>query len=132
MVDPVFWTVVEPSLAVTNACLPIIRPIIALILPGHYFSSAQKTPIRGGGGSNSTREFRNIEEDETYMYPLSPLNVGTTTSHVASGDQKLWTNNTGAAAAVVDTDDDSQRKVSHENTGPLGRIMRTTEWEVQR
>jgi hypothetical protein len=31
----------------------------------------------------------------------------------------------------VDTDDDSQRRVSHENTGPLGRITRTTEWEVK-
>ncbi|QKX54809.1 uncharacterized protein TRUGW13939_01898 [Talaromyces rugulosus] len=132
MVDPVFWTVVEPSLAVTNACLPIIRPIIAIILPGHFFSSAQKTPKRGqGSGSGSTREFRNIEEDGG-NYPLSPLNAGMTTSHVVS-DQKTWNNVGGAtAAAAMDTDDDSQRRISNENTGPLGRITRTTEWEVQR
>jgi hypothetical protein len=129
MVDPVFWTVVEPSLAVTNACLPIIRPIIAILLPGHYFSSAQKTPKRGQG-SGSTRDFRNIEEDGG-TYPLSPLNAGMTTSHVVS-DQKTWNNVGGATAAAVDTDDDSQQRVSNENTGPLGRITRTTEWKVQR
>ncbi|CRG91427.1 hypothetical protein PISL3812_08475 [Talaromyces islandicus] len=123
MVDPVFWTVVEPSLAVTNACLPIIRPIIALILPGHFFSSAQKTPKRDG----SAREFRNLEDG---MYPLSPLNAGRTTSCVISDQRPMWKD---SATVVVDkADDDSQRRVSHENTGPLGRITRTTGWEIQR
>ncbi|OKL55909.1 hypothetical protein UA08_08802 [Talaromyces atroroseus] len=118
MVDPVFWTVVEPSLAVTNACLPIIRPILAVVIPGHLFSSAYKTPK-----SDDVRGFGNIEDG---TYPLSPLNAGSSTSHIRS-DQKQST----AAAASVETDDDSQRRVSNENTGPLGRITRTTEWEVK-
>lgn len=117
MVDPVFWTVVEPALAVTNACLPVIRPILARILPHNYFGFLRNHK-RG-----DSRAFRTIDDGG---YPLTPMDTGVRTRETVSGGLRKQAKDTRSSL-----DSELQERVYCENNGPLWHVRVKEDFEIR-
>lgn len=68
--------------------------------------------------------------NEEGTYALSPVDAGVTTSHITSEQKEQKTPSVATSRATEE--EDSQRLVSTEDTGPLGYIRQTREWEIRR
>ncbi|KAJ9262167.1 hypothetical protein DTO027B5_1019 [Paecilomyces variotii] len=86
MIWAAFWSVTEPALAVANACVPMIGPVLRVAFP-RWFSS------RGAYVSNSAQPhssaFKNSQRFRDGEYPLTRMDEGVTTIDVSAAGHKL-------------------------------------------
>lgn len=89
MIDAAFWSVTEPAVAIINACIPTMRPLLKIISPSRLWSahkaSAYGTGAYGGkstggkstgtysGNTDSTKAFERMQDGE---YPLTQFAAG--------------------------------------------------------
>ncbi|PYH94318.1 integral membrane protein [Aspergillus ellipticus CBS 707.79] len=73
MIWAAFWSVAEPALAITNACVPMMRPVFKAAFPG-IFSSAKPTYSSQAGAQSgaSGSAFKRVRDTESEM-PLTQL-----------------------------------------------------------
>ena len=117
MINPVFWTVAEPSLAIINACLPIMRHLVKHFLGQHsWFGSNNRS--RGVTGSNT---FERMPDGEMPLTNLHDTQKGQTSSTVNAPGSAGWSGD-GTHTGTTDESDD--------NTSQGKAIKITTRWEV--
>lgn len=79
MINPVFWTVTEPSLAVINACLPTLRHLFGWFFPKlRDMTGSNKSSGRSKPSSNT---FELMQDGE---YPLTRVQDGETTIKITA------------------------------------------------
>ncbi|KAI9038409.1 uncharacterized protein KD926_010826 [Aspergillus affinis] len=72
MIWAAFWSVAEPALAITNSCVPMMRPVVKAAFPG-FFSSAKPTyTSQTGPSAGSGNAFKRITDPEG-DFPLTQL-----------------------------------------------------------
>ncbi|KAJ5894499.1 hypothetical protein N7495_006190 [Penicillium taxi] len=75
-----FWSVTEPSLAVSNSCAPMIRPVIRAAFP-RFFPTANAgysgTPPTGGSGAILSKNHTSKMNEMDSEFPLTQLVVET-------------------------------------------------------
>lgn len=79
MIWAAFWSVAEPALAVTNSCIPMLRPVLKAFFPS-LFSSARDRDYSSQtgpsvGSSLNFHRRRNIDDTDGEM-PLTQLQEG--------------------------------------------------------
>lgn len=120
-----FWSVTEPALAVSNACVPMIRPILRPLFPGLFssrgqYGSSKKPTTRT---KNSSRKFERVTDGD---YPLTRPDKGITTIDVM----------VGSSHDNEDDDNGSYSMNSRDHHSPpreaflTGGINITNEWSV--
>ncbi|KAK4149866.1 integral membrane protein [Chaetomidium leptoderma] len=66
-IDNVMWTIIEPNVALICACLPILRPLVARLIPGFGsskgYGSYGDTPGYGTGKSRNTQGSQSRPDD---------------------------------------------------------------------
>ncbi|KAL8814159.1 MAG: hypothetical protein Q9223_006600 [Gallowayella weberi] len=146
--DPLLWSMLEPCVGVTCACIPLMRPLLNHVFPDRHSKRANKygefkddvhspNNSNGSGGSGNNRRFggRKVQPQDDGAYPLTNTsgNVGVTTNEISSGRLA------GSKDGVQDGDLEdfsleeleAQRVRGSGNKGPLDRIKVQKEWMVQ-
>ena len=85
MIHTAFWNVTGPALAVSNSCVPMIRPVLEAAFP-NLFSTTHLTretkALNTGGTGPHMKAFRRIREDGEY--PLTRAEDGVTTIDITA------------------------------------------------
>src|SRR5699024_9807734 len=79
MIWAAFWSVAEPALAVTNACIPMIRPVLKAFFPNLFssFRDADYTPeTEPSVGSRLNFQKRRMADALDGEMPLTQLQDG--------------------------------------------------------
>ena len=79
LVGTSIWTAVEPCMGVVGACIPSLRPLVALLF-GQPFAALSKKTNPSMPSSTFFSKNRNEEEDLT---PISPMHEQEPTAHDA-------------------------------------------------
>ncbi|RAK96806.1 uncharacterized protein BO80DRAFT_216639 [Aspergillus ibericus CBS 121593] len=79
MIWAAFWSVTEPALAISNACVPMMRPVFKAAFPG-VFSSAKaayssQTGAQSGASGSAFKRRRDTESEMPLTY-LEPTKSG--------------------------------------------------------
>ncbi|KAF2141715.1 uncharacterized protein K452DRAFT_308785 [Aplosporella prunicola CBS 121167] len=123
----VFWTIVEPSVAIINACIPTLRPLLKAISPSRLWGSGNGTSEHKGTsgylrtigqGGPSSSKYQGVHDE----YPLTRIEEGVTTINIT----------TSKGGSLGDDDSyraDSEERHDHPADG-LGGIAVTQEWNV--
>lgn len=74
MIWAAFWSVTEPALAITNACVPMLRPVFKAAFPTLFASAKAEYTAKVGqsGDSGSNNAFKRINDE----YPLTQIEEG--------------------------------------------------------
>ncbi|RDW56862.1 hypothetical protein BP5796_12929 [Coleophoma crateriformis] len=113
MINPVFWTVTEPSLAIINACLPVMRHLMKLVFGKKAWFRSKSDTSR-----QYSTTFERMQDGE---YPLTNLHDrerGITSSSVA------------AKKAYSMGEDESEKSYDETKHEPRSNIHVTTAWVV--
>jgi hypothetical protein len=87
------WSMLEPTLGITIACVPVIRPLIK------GMASASKGSGYIGSGSNfDARNFQNVDEQQ--LYPLKDVRHETVIRGVSKDGESLRTGSNLSTDAV--------------------------------
>lgn len=78
------WTALEPTLAVINANLPVLRPLVATMFPS-IFRSTNK----GTGATTEGSHFKRLDDGTYPLTHVSRVENQITTSKRGSGDHGL-------------------------------------------
>jgi len=134
LAQPLMWTTIEPSLAIINACLPIMRPLFVYVLPARLFKiTSGNVASSGPGGLRSAepRKFSRLGGDE---YPLTYVEGVSHTSEVTShrSDVKFAQERT---ESINDEESQGGSHSGHDDTvAPKGfpGISVKREWNIRR
>ncbi|PGH20343.1 hypothetical protein AJ80_03611 [Polytolypa hystricis UAMH7299] len=119
MIHAAFWSVTEPALAVANACVPMIRPVLKKFFPG-LFSTVKATyntydthgsntnpsrnnPLARSGNSSNT--YNKMQDGE---YPLTCMDQGVTTIDILASQKGQHGNNSSSSVDERYNNYDSQ------------------------
>ncbi|KAF2088975.1 hypothetical protein K490DRAFT_64191 [Saccharata proteae CBS 121410] len=83
----VYWTFIEPTVAIITACLPMVRLVVISLLPGRRWTSHDARSTIGRESSNPTA-FKRIEEGRYVMNPMSHVTMMTCTGDSSEGSSK--------------------------------------------
>ncbi|PYH70164.1 uncharacterized protein BO88DRAFT_480337 [Aspergillus vadensis CBS 113365] len=73
MIWAAFWSVTEPALAITNACVPMMRPVFKAAFPGIFSSAKNAYSSQTGAQSGASGSaFKRMRDTESEM-PLTHL-----------------------------------------------------------
>ena len=87
VVDALIWSMLEPALGLTLACLPLMRPLFSLVFP------ETKSKVTGNSGSGfsfnqsktDAKKFRKLDDDEYALRTISdPAGNDSFASHIVS------------------------------------------------
>ncbi|KAL8679485.1 MAG: hypothetical protein Q9224_002180 [Gallowayella concinna] len=138
--DPLLWSMLEPCVGVTCACIPLMRPLLSRAFPERHSKRANKygefkdvpSPNNSNGSGNRRFGGRKIQDDGTYPLTNTSGSVGVTTNEISSG--RLAGPIDGSKDADLEDfsleELEAQRKVNGPK-GPLDRIKVQKEWTVQ-
>ncbi|KAL8805830.1 MAG: hypothetical protein Q9182_001742 [Xanthomendoza sp. 2 TL-2023] len=156
--DPLLWSMLEPCVGVTCACIPLMRPLLSRAFPDRHSKRANKygefkddghSPNNSnggssGGGNNNHRRFggggggrkmlqQQLDDDGAFPLTNTSGNVGVTTNEISSG--RLAGPKDGSKDGDLEDfsldELEAQRGKVGGNTGPLDRIKVQKEWTVQ-
>ncbi|KAI9875186.1 MAG: hypothetical protein M1830_008779 [Pleopsidium flavum] len=124
VVDALIWSMLEPALGVTLACLPVMRPLFQKVFPAR---SRNRTKESNNSGFDAkafdSKNFRRLDE---LAYPLRPVGNVTTSvvlSHGGSASSKSMPHH------VVDDVESQQGSPQEvEPAGPLPGIKSTDDF----
>jgi len=123
MLNPVFWTVTEPSFAIINACLPIMRHLVKHFFGQHsWFGSNIRT--KGTTGSNT---FERMQDGELPLTNLHDKQKGMTSSTVNAPASENGSRDKFHVGANESDDNVSEANIEME---PRNTIHVTTQWKV--
>lgn len=81
---PLIWSMLEPTLGITLACLPVIRP---LFLRGTGSTRNQSGSYPSSGSRFDGRNFQNIDQQQ--LYPLKGAKRETVIRHTSQEEESL-------------------------------------------
>ncbi|KAI9823825.1 MAG: hypothetical protein M1819_001126 [Sarea resinae] len=123
MINPVFWTVTEPSLAIISACLPMLRPVLNYVFPKNFWGKSSRD--QRSTGNPISKSFERLEEGN---YPLTRVDLGVTTTDIAANTSESNLKGPTGTARSLDDETDSVRRVSQDLGGGINVKQ---EWKVQ-
>ncbi|KAL8725821.1 MAG: hypothetical protein Q9166_007108 [cf. Caloplaca sp. 2 TL-2023] len=132
--DPLLWSMLEPCVGITCACIPLMRPLLsrASRRANRYGEFKDvNSPNSSNGSSNRRYGGRKVQDDGTYPLTSTSGSVGITTNEISSGRLA------GPKDEPKDSDleDFSLEELEAQRViggkGPLDRIKVQREWRVQ-
>ncbi|KAL8731083.1 MAG: hypothetical protein Q9181_004429 [Wetmoreana brouardii] len=134
--DPLLWSMLEPCVGITCACIPLMRPLLSRALPERFSRRANKygefqdSPSNSKGSSNRRFGGSRVHDDGTHPLTSTSGSVGITTNEISSG--RLAGSKIGTES---DLEDFSLEKLEAQRTldlkRPLDRISVKKEFKVQ-
>lgn len=123
MLNPVFWTVTEPSLAIINACLPIMRHLMKHLF-GQRSWVGSNVRTKGASGSNT---FERMQDGELPLTNLHDKQQGTTTSIIKAPASANSSREIIHPSTHENDDNSSEGNVEIQ---PRNTIQVTTQWKI--
>ncbi|KAL9014999.1 MAG: hypothetical protein Q9173_000376 [Seirophora scorigena] len=142
--DPLLWSMLEPCVGVSCACIPLMRPLLSRAFPDRLSRRANKygefkdrSPENSNGSSNNSnkKRFAGLKGGHRHVddgtYPLTSTSGGTlgvTTNEISSVRNG---NGKGEAEAFSLEDLEAQRGGAYGGRTPRDGISVKKEWRVQ-
>ncbi|KAL8717842.1 MAG: hypothetical protein Q9225_004949 [Loekoesia sp. 1 TL-2023] len=92
--DPLLWSMLEPCVGVSCACIPLMRPLLSRAFPERHSKRANKygeikdlkrSTSNSNGSSNKRFGSAKVHDDGTYPLTSTSGSVGITTNEISSG-----------------------------------------------
>ncbi|RDW56693.1 hypothetical protein BP6252_14045 [Coleophoma cylindrospora] len=113
MINPVFWTVTEPSLAIINACLPVMRHLMKIVFGKQAWFRSKSDTSR-----QYSTTFERMQDGE---YPLNNLH---------DRERGLTSSSVAAKKAYSVGENESENSYDETKHEPRSNIHVTTAWVV--
>ncbi|KAL9606349.1 MAG: hypothetical protein Q9179_000475 [Wetmoreana sp. 5 TL-2023] len=134
--DPLLWSMLEPCVGVTCACIPLMRPLLSRALPERFSRRANKygefkdSPSNRKGSSHQHYGNSRVHDEGPYPVMSRSGSVGVTTNEISSG--RLAGFKIGKESDLEGFSfEELEAQRTLDSKRPLDRINVKTEFKVQ-
>ncbi|MCJ1254431.1 hypothetical protein MMC24_002246 [Lignoscripta atroalba] len=131
VVDALIWSMLEPALGITLACLPVMRPLLPKTFPGRSEKRSKDSSNSGRAAKAFyAKNFRQIDDQEYPLRPVGPVDTATNQTLV-EGHSDPYNKSMRHHVDDVESQQGSQNEAT-EPGGPLSEINVKKEWDIRR